>query len=351
MMGGKLFFVILKNELDADHLLWVEACKANADKIDYSIVDLSCFDWLEKIQQKRPAALLAKPGGVSASFKQLYDERIYILEKVLGYFVYPAADEVFIYENKRFLASWLAANRIPHPRTWVSYHQKEALELINTCNFPLVAKTNIGASGSGVTILKQRQEGLRYVEDVFSGKGAAQRTGPNLKKGRLLQRGIKYLFNPSKIAGKLHVYKLRYDSIQKGFVIFQQYIPHDYEWRVVRIGHSFFAHKKLVKDEKASGSLLKGYDNPPLALFDFVKGITDKHQFYSQAVDVFEGPDGYLVNEMQCIFGQSDPYQMLVDGVPGRYVFKHNQWMFEAGDFNRHESFNLRIEYLIETLT
>lgn len=47
----------------------------------------------------------------------------------------------------------------------------------------------------------------------------------------------------------------------------------------------------------------------------------DKFNFTSQAIDVFETGDQLLINEMQCIFGQSDPYQMLIDGEPGRYTF------------------------------
>jgi hypothetical protein len=87
-----------------------------------------------------------------------------------------------------------------------------------------------------------------------------------------------------------------------------------------------------------------------MELFNFVKEITDKHCLFSQAVDIFESSNGYLVNEMQCIFGQSDPYQMLIDGKPGRYVF-NNEWCFEEGDFNTNESFDLRVQYLIEKQT
>ena len=54
-----------------------------------------------------------------------------------------------------------------------------------------------------------------------------------------------------------------------------------------------------------------------------------------------------LINEMQCIFGQSDPYQMLVGGVAGRYIYQDNQWKFEAGDFNTNESFDLRLQSII----
>jgi hypothetical protein len=105
-----------------------------------------------------------------------------------------------------------------------------------------------------------------------------------------------------------------------------------------------------IKD-KASGSLLKGYEDPPHDLLDFVKKITDMRNFVSQAVDIFVSEKGeYLVNEMQCIFGQSDPHQMIINGQPGRYLFQNDQWIFEPGDFNRIESFQLRLENFIEIL-
>ena len=151
---------------------------------------------------------------------------------------------------------------------------------------------------------------------------------------------------------RLQHYKTESSEVQREYVIFQEFIPHNYEWRCVRIGDSFFAHKKMVKGEKASGSLIKGYENPPFKLLDFVKEVTDKRHFRSQSVDIFETADGrYLVNEMQCTFGQSDPYQMLVDGVPGRYRLIDEKWTFEAGDFNKYKSFLLRLEYFVEVLT
>lgn len=349
-MNRKFHFVILKNELPHDHASWEKACKDFADYLSYRIVDITGNDWLDNIQNESCDFLLAKPGALSNSFKQLYDERIYILERVLDYKIFPSAEEIFIYENKRFLSFWLQANKIPHPKTFIFYLQSEALRFIETQTFPIVAKTNIGASGSGVVIIKNKKQAIGYINGTFLGNGAKQRTGPNLAKGNLIKRGLYYVFHPSKIANKLNIYKLRAQGAQTRFVILQQYIKHDFEWRVVRIGDSFFAHKKLIKGEKASGSLLKGYDNPPLKLLDFVKQITDKYKLYSQAIDIFESDGGYLVNEMQCIFGQSDPYQMKVDRKIGRYVYKENFWQFEEGDFNKNESYNLRIQYMIDFL-
>ena len=344
-------FVILRNEVDNDHDLWARACENHENDLNYRIVNLTANNWLEEIFESKVDYLLAKPSGLSSPFKQIYDERVYILNRVLGLPVFPSLDEILIYENKRFLSGWLAANQIPHPFTRVFYFKTEAIDFISSCVFPIVAKTNIGASGSGIKILKNRSKALQYINRSFDGRGAPRRWGPNFEKWGIIKRGTHYIFHPFDIKKKFKTYRTRKQDDQKGFVLFQEYIPHDFEWRIVRIGDSFFAHKKLKLRDKASGSLLKEYDNPPLAILDFLKKITDKHQFYSQAIDIFESHDrGYLVNEMQCIFGQSDPYQMLVNGKPGRYVNKKRQWIFEKGNFNTNNSFDLRLEHVIALL-
>jgi hypothetical protein len=341
-------FVILTNEIAGSELKWKLACeKMNAENI---VVDISKANWLELIENYKPNILLTRPAGLTTPFKILYDERLEILVNELNYFCFPTLKEVLIYENKKYFSYWLKANKIPHPQTDVFYFEKEALDWLNSSNvkFPIVAKTNIGASGSGVVIIETKEELQNYIQSTFSGKGATKRVGPNLKKGRILQRGIRLLSKPKALFKKIDVYKARALDVQKDFVLFQEHIPHTFEWRVVRMGDSFFAHKKLMLGKMTSGSLLKDYGNPPLALLDFVKSITDKHKLFSQAVDVFESPNGYLVNEMQCIFGQSDAFQMKVDDFVGRYTFQNGSWKFEAGDFNTNESYDLRLKAAIE---
>jgi hypothetical protein len=175
--------------------------------------------------------------------------------------------------------------------------------------------------------------------------------GPKWKRKGFARRFLNKLLHPTEFRLKIAEYIRSNSEHQKDFVILQQHIPHDFEWRCVRIGNSFFAHKKLKLKDKASGSLLKGYEAPPMELLDFVKTITDKRNFVSQAVDIFVSDNGaFLVNEMQCIFGQSDPYQMLIHGQPGRYVYEQGQWRFEPGDYNKIESFQLRLENFMEIL-
>ncbi len=348
MPNNKIKFAILSNENENDHKHWINACEKYSKNLLYETVDLTGHKWLDKITRFEPGMLLAKPGGITAPLKQLYDERLMILVNVLGFKCFPTLDEVLIYENKRFFSYWLKANMIPHPETWVFYFQDEAAEFLDATEYPIVGKVNIGASGSGVSILQNKQEALAYLQQCFSSKGAPRRWGPNLNKGNLLKRGLHYVLYPKDITKKVSKYKTVKSDKQKGFAIFQEFIPHDFEWRIVAIGDSYFAHKKLKIEEKASGSTLKQYENPPIRLFDFTRKIMERFGFLSQAIDVFEKKDGgFLVNEMQCIFGQSDPYQMLVDGKPGRYIHKDNQWLFEPGDFNTNESYDLRLKTAI----
>ena len=347
-MAAKIKIAICGNEIPDDEHGWVSACESRSDKVAYHRINLTASNWLEQVKNVKADWYVLKPSFFTSHFKTLYDERILIMEEELGLRVFPRRKEVFVYENKRFLSFFLMANGIPHPKTVVYYNEKEALEKTASMSFPVVGKTNIGASGSGVSILKTANEAQEYIQAVFSGKGAVKKVGPNKQKPKLIQRGLKMLMNPAKLKKRLRAYKELIQDKQTNFVIFQNFTPHNHEWRAVRIGDSFFAHKKLKLGEKASGSLLKNYDNPPLELMDFLKELTDKLNFKSQAVDIFETPEGYLVNEMQCIFGQSDKYQMLVDGKIGRYIHNDGSWVFEEGDFAHNQCYDLRLDYLLE---
>lgn len=329
---------------------WVAACGNRSDLINYVHIDISRSNWLDQIITLDLDGLLTTPPNLTMALKSMYDERLEILCNEINLPIYPSLIENKIYENKRYLSYWLEANNIPHPKTYIFYQEKEALEFISNYNRPLVGKTNIGASGRGVKILKNRHTQSQYVRASFK-NGAPREIGPNWKKKGIIKRAIGKLMDPAALKSKIKQYRTERSEVQKDFVILQQHIPHSFEWRCVCIGSSYFAHKKLVQKDKASGSLLKGYEKPPAELLDFCRQIMVKHNLWSQAIDIFVTSDGqFLVNEMQCIFGQSDPHQMLVDGVPGRYCYQHGTWRFESGDFNQHESFDLRLEHFIKLL-
>ena len=66
------------------------------------------------------------------------------------------------------------------------------------------------------------------------------------------------------------------------------------------------------------------------------------------AVDLFQNDSGIFVNELQTIFGHKNPYICKINDKAGRYVLQNNQWVFEEGDFNTNESFDLRLEVAVK---
>jgi glutathione synthase/RimK-type ligase-like ATP-grasp enzyme len=342
---------IVKNETRLDHLPWIDACKRKQDLLNYTVIDITKDNWLTSVCSGEYDLFLLRPPGRAERFKKLYDERVFILSQVLGKRVYPSSTEIYIYENKGLLRDWMIANAIPHPKSYIFYSKEEAFEFVHsTKRFPVVAKTNMGASGNGVVFLNSRQEFESYVKTAFT-RGIKIRSGPNLYKGSILKKIKKVFLNKQFIEQRIDDYKIIAAEAQKGYIFLQEFIPHTYEWRCVRIGESYFAHKKIAKDNRSSGTLLKRYDPVPESLLDFIKVITDNSGIQSTSIDLFERGNDYLVNEIQCFFGQSDPYQLIVNSKPGRYILIENKWCFEEGDFARNACYDLRLEHAISLIS
>lgn len=336
---------ILKNEDEQSSAKWELACKKQ--NLKPVIIDLTSHNWLFQLNTENFDFLLAKPPGKLSHYKNLYDERLYILSKVLNYQIYPSYEECYIYENKKLLSYYLAAKDIPHPKTWVFYRQNEALSFCKSAFFPIVAKTSIGASGSGVVILKNYGQSKNYINKAFSAKGIKRRFGPNRVTGKPSKWLIKAFNSPQYFISRLKEYVSIYKHGERDFVIFQKYIPHDFEWRSVRIGDSYFAHKKIKHGEKASGSKGIEYVDPPHKILNFTKALCEKNNFNFMAIDIFEYENEFFVNELQTIFGHVQDHIMEVNGIPGRYCYIDDQWIFEPGDFNTNESYDLRLETAI----
>ena len=344
---------ILANENKDDHLPWTAACENFSNVLGYDIVDLVAENWIEKITQIKYDFFLCRPPGRIAYYKQLYDERIYIISKVLRLPIYPTFDEQMIYENKRLLSYFLKSKNIAHPKTWVFYNREQACDFAENSQYPIVGKTNIGAGGSGVEILKEKEKALQYIETAFSSTGIRRSFSPNFRKGDYLKRLKKRLGN---ISDSISYFKEKKRAAtiepQKWFVLFQEYIKVNFEWRCVVVDDSYFGHKKLRSfGDKISGTSKVSWDVPDKILLEFINKIVRDNQFWSQAIDLFFDPNrGYLVNELQCFWGSKNPYQMIKKGEPGRFVLKDGQWIFEGGTFNKNNSYDLRLKHVLKLL-
>lgn len=326
---------------------WEVACENRG--IKYIRVDLNKNEWLNKINGFKPDFCLGRPPGNIILEKKIYDEKVFFIEQHLHLKVFPSWQESLIYENKAVLANFLKTAQIPHPETFVSYNLEESRNFVLNAKYPLVAKTLIGAAGSGVSVINDRDNALRYIKKAFS-DGIKRRFGPNRKTGSASKWVRKAILSPSYFFLKLKEYKRRDQDVQIGVVLFQEYVPHDFEWRCVKIGESYFAYKKLKIGDKASGAKEFEYGEPPLEILDFTRNLCNKHNFMLMAVDLFCNDTGIYVNELQTLFGHKNPFICKVNGKEGRYLHKNNEWIFDAGDFNSNESYDLRINTIIEKM-
>lgn len=321
-------------EFNNGHLPYVEACKEL--NVEYEIIDIISSGWIDNIKNTDCDGFLIRPSWSSDVKKRMYDEKLYFINKVLGKPIYPSYEEIFLYENKRNMAYWLECNDIPMPKTWVFYNKSEALQFIDSYeDFPLVFKPNIGSAALGIQFIDNKRTAYKLVNRMFT-------------KWKFYNRGYTK-WKKSKYGPK---YPLM-DDKQYNNIMFQERIKVKHEWRGVKIGDSYFAHKKLPDNRGLhSGSGRADYSNPPLKVMDFIKYVCDMGSFNSMNVDFFEDVNGnFYVNELQTVFGSKiKPYQMCVDGKPGRYVLVNGNWFFEEGVFNNNESNNLRVQHFIEKL-
>ena len=299
------------------HRHYVAACLEIG--VPFEVLDLSGPDWVARVQESACDAFLVWPDAHLASWNTMIKDRITVIESEMDLPVFPTVPEVWLYEDKRRMAYWLQAHSIPHPKTWI-FHDAESCEaFIGSCDLPVVFKAVFGAGASGVRIFHERAALRRWVKKVF-------------RKG----------FVPD-----------GYDrrDRQWGSIVLQEFLPEITEWRLVRIGDSFFGHVKGQKEGMHSGSGVVEWDVPEGRHLDFLESVTDEGGFRSMDVDVFETPDGrLLVNELQTVFGASHSVdQLRVDGVPGRFLRgEGGAWVFEAGDFARNHCANERVRFVLE---
>ena len=297
------------------HRYYVSACRELG--VAYELINISKNNWHEDVLNCGCDIFLVWPSVNLTIWKMMFDERLKIMVDEYGLKIFPSYKEIWLYENKRRVREWLMAKKIPHPETWIFYNEDEAMDFLKSIDYPIVRKTALGAGSSGVKILKNYREAKKDVKYI-------------MRKG---------------------IVPYRFDSRDRqwGYVILQRYIPHDFEWRVVRIGDYFLVRKKIKKGNFASGSGIVIWDYPSDGLLDFAKYVTDAGDFKSMAVDIFETSKGFLVNELQTVFGDIEPQNRLKGQGMGRYWYDEDtqSWKFQKGYFYTNACANLRVEYIL----
>ncbi len=306
--------------LERDRIAFVGACESLG--VPYVLFDICNPELFFELKNNTYDALLICPSIDNNVIRNLFHETAHLISSQIPVLIYPTLLELDLYEAKRTLAHFLELNHIPHPKTTVFYDYDTAVNYLDKATYPLVFKTHLGASASGVEILKNKKQATRLAGDLFR----------------------RYY---------LRKMESEYRAIEWGYMLIQEYIDEVREFRIIKIGDSWFGYQKWKseKQEFMSGSGMLKWIDPPPALLDFCYNIALQHQFTTMCYDIFEKANGeYLVNELQTWFGSYDPTEMYVNGIPGRYYKNNDKWIFEPGMYNIHGSIPLRLIDIIQKL-
>lgn len=314
----------------------VKACKSLG--VDCEVVDVTSAEWIKNVQQSDADGFFCPSNCVSQELKTIQDERYYFVSQVMRRPIFPDYTGLYIHESKRNMAAWLEINGFPHATTRTFTDRKEALDYLEICSFPIVTKSNVGAGASKVVVVKDKAQARKMIKKCLTDSRFAFRC-----PGWAYKMKFHHKFLP-------RVKDLR--NRQKDYFIIQDFVKDVMcEWRILKIGDSYFGHQKLLKDGFASGSGLVGWVAPPKVLLNMVKELCEKGGFGCMDVDIFETKDGkYSINELQASFGSYLDYQMCIDGHHGRYVYRDGDFVFEEGDFNVFGSNKLKIKYFVDLL-
>jgi hypothetical protein len=314
--------------------------------VGFEIVNTYASNWISQIDSLSANGVVYCPEFRYLAWRQLFNERLLHMAQRLNIPLCPSLPELRLYESKREMAYWLLLNKIPHPKTWVFGDCEEALEFIRKANYPVVFKTDSGNAASGVLILRNQTQAMRLFRKSF-GNGLCLPSYDMFKAD--LVRRAKSLLRPTvrTVRGE----KLLPRDPELDVMLFQEYVPVKHEWRVIRIGDSYFASEKLLgKNGLHSGSGASSWNIPEMRVFDFARRVTNAGGFRSMNLDIFETADGtLLVNELQTIFGCVAQNQMYrVEGqkkTPFRYIFNvsTDSWVEELGEFGQDQCYRLRI--------
>lgn len=325
---------ILKSYKEIDFLVdsYTKACQECG--VESIVLDLFADDWIEKINSAKVDGILVREKANIAEYKEMYNERLWVINQYLKIPIYPSWHELFLYENKRMYSYFFETHGVSTPSTHVFYSKDYAIEFCKKAQYPLVFKTNGGAGGSGVTIVRSYNKAKRMINSIFG------RINPRMALGHC--HWVKY-------GRVVPVPKL--GMSQRHYVIIQEYIDVETEWRIIKLGDSYAGYKRPMENGHGSCELME-YGFPPKPLLHLIKEIAETNRFDSLSLDVLVGKDGkHYVTEIQSLFGCFASHQCEVDGVGGKIEFVNGDFVFVEGeDFFKWNGNLIRVRDFIQKL-
>ena len=158
---------ILKSYKEIDDLIDSYAKSCDDLGVDYEIIDLLSDTWIDDIRDSHVDGILVREKANIDEYKQMYNERLWVINEYMHIPIYPSWHELFLYEDKRLYAYFFKTHNIPTPPTHIFYRKEDAIHYIKNAKFPIICKTNGGSTGSGVRKICSYLSGRLLVDRVI----------------------------------------------------------------------------------------------------------------------------------------------------------------------------------------
>jgi len=209
------------------------------------------------IPNQFPAERLVRDVRTALALRDVTDDLVWIQDR----------DQLLMYEDKLAQAAefwyWM-------PYTKVSYSLDAAIAAVDTFGGPIVSKSAYGSASHNVRLLHTRGDAIREAELAF-GLGIPTRRGPGP------------------------------DVFQRDYVLWQNFIPHEFTYRVTIVGTKFHVYKRFNYDDRPMACPSKVKQTEPVAMSETIESLLDfSARFFKAigtkwcAIDVLAEPTGAL---------------------------------------------------------
>jgi glutathione synthase/RimK-type ligase-like ATP-grasp enzyme len=286
---------------------------AKNNNISYSFLNIHSDNWIK--ESENFDLIVWTPFSDPASLYEIRTKINYI-EKCLKIRCHPSSSELWLYEDKIRQYYHFSAHSLPVIPTFISFDEKECLERLESFEYPLISKSNVGSSSICIRKILNKNEARRHILKAFS-------------KG--VYTGFPYFR-------------------QKDYVFFQKFI-HDavYDLRIILVGDKILGYYRMrpKNDFRASGAGLVVFDEIPLDAVLLALKVKDIFPSTMLAVDVLksEKEEKFYLNEISINITVDMLGEFFLKDTPGYYVLKNGALEFHPGKFWLQE---LMLEELIK---
>lgn len=224
---------------------WIEYCKRN--NITYKIVNAYDSNIIAQLKDCKVLMWHHHHG----SYKDVFAaKRILFSLEQAGIKVFPNFNTAWFFDDKVAQKYLLEAIEAPIIPSYVFYDKKEALDWVETTNFPKVFKLKGGAGGSNVQLVKNKAKAKKIIKKAF-GRGFSQFNRWNYFKTRYRQykAGKDSFIGVLKGFGRLFITTdfARMSCNEKGYAYFQDFMPNNNrDNRIIVIDGKAFGVSRLV---------------------------------------------------------------------------------------------------------